>query len=140
MMHVQADLELSLVLGGDRTVAVPATLGYDPGEPFAVSALFRTTDGDITWVFARDLLEDGLTKPTGEGDVAIWPSVTRARKVVCLSLASPSGSALLEADHGAVRLFLDHSYALVAMGSESGALDLDHELDLLLGDEPTSSV
>jgi hypothetical protein len=139
MMHVHADLELSLVLGGDRTVAVPATLGYDPDEPFAVSAVFRTTEGDITWVFARDLLEDGLTKPSGEGDVAIWPSVTRDRRVVCLSLASPSGSALLEADLASVRLFLDHSYALVPMGSETGTLDLDRELDLLFGDEPTSS-
>jgi hypothetical protein len=140
MIPVRADLDLRLVLGGDRTVTVPATLAYAPTEPYAVSAVFRTSDGDVTWVFSRDLLEDGLSRPSGEGDVAVWPSSIRDAKVVCLSLASPSGSALLEADVDAVRRFLDDSYSQVPMGTEGELLDLDAELAALLGDEPGTAL
>jgi hypothetical protein len=139
MLPVRADLDLRLVLGGERTITVPATLSYDVDEPYAVTALFRTSDGDVAWVFGRDLLEDGMSAPVGEGDVAVWPSTTRGIRVICLSLASPSGSALLEADHAAVQSFLDDSYRAVPLGSESGLLDLDAELAALLGDEPSPS-
>jgi hypothetical protein len=134
MMPVRADLDLRLVLGGDRMVTVPATLAYSPDEPYAVTALFRTSDGDVTWVFGRDLLEDGMTESVGEGDVAVWPSATGGAHVICLSLASPSGSALLEADLVAVRSFLDASYQLVPLGAEADQLDIDAELAVLLGD------
>ena len=133
MTTVRTDLDLRLVLGGDRTAVVPATLGYDSMEPYAVTALFRTSDGDVTWVFGRDLLEDGLRTPVGEGDVAVWPSSSDGLPVVCLSLASPSGSALLEADLDTVRSFLDAAYTAVPMGHESQALDIDNALLQLLG-------
>jgi hypothetical protein len=138
MTSVRTDLDLRLVLGGDRTLVVPATLGYDPVEPYAVTALFRTSDGDVTWIFGRDLLEDGLRMPVGEGDVAVWPSTSNGRPVVCLSLASPSGSALLEADLATVRLFLDQAYRVVPMGCEDQSLDIDGALMALLGGEPFS--
>ena len=134
MTTVRTDLDLRLVLGGDRTAVVPATLGYDSMEPYAVTALFRTSDGDVTWVFGRDLLEDGLRTPVGQGDVAVWPSHHEGRKVVCISLASPSGSALLEADIVDVSSFLDASFTVVPMGTEMDDLDLDAELAELLGD------
>jgi hypothetical protein len=134
-VSVRAEIELRLVLGGDRAVTVPSTLGYAPSDPYAISATFRTSDGDVTWVFGRDLIEDGLRMPSGEGDVAVWPSISDGRGVVCLSLDSPSGSALLEADLHAMRAFLDASYDLVPMGQESGHLDLDETLARLLGDE-----
>ena len=138
MLPVRADLDLRLVLGGDRSVTVPATLSYASHEPFAVSAVFRTSDGDVAWVFGRDLLEDGMSASVGEGDVVVWPSTTHGDRVICLSLASPSGSALLEADHDAVQAFLDDSYRLVPMGSEGTMLDLDSELAALLGDAPSA--
>ena len=54
--------------------------------------------------------------------------------IVCLSLASPSGSALLEADTADVATFLDASFSVVPMGTEMAAVDLDAELAELLGD------
>lgn len=132
-MSVRADIELRLVIGGDRAVTVPSTLGYSPDDPYAVSTVFRTSDGDVTWVFGRDLIEDGLRMPVGEGDVAVWPSIAEGRGVVCLSLASPSGCALLEADLEAVRTFLDASYDLVPSGQEGRHLDLDAAIAELLG-------
>jgi hypothetical protein len=140
MLPVRADLDLRLVLGGERSITVPATLSYAVDEPYAVTALFRTSDGDVAWVFGRDLLEDGMTAPAGDGDVAVWPSTSQGTRIICLSLASPSGSALLEADLAAVQAFLDESYRLVPLGQESAMLDLDAELASLLGDEPSPSL
>lgn len=133
MSSVRTGLTLRLVLGGDADVHVPSTLVYDSRAPFAVTAVFHTNEGDVTWVFGRDLLEDGLSAPSGEGDVAVWPSRSRDRKVVCLSLASPSGSALLEADAADVIAFLDASFLITPMGSEMDGVDLDAELTELLG-------
>jgi hypothetical protein len=134
-MHVTADLDLRLVLGGDRMMTIPATLTYSAHEPYAVTAVFRTSDGDVSWVFGRDLLEDGLASPAGEGDVAVWPSMAHGRRIVCLSLVSPSGSALLEADHARVRAFLDDSLREVPRGTETALLDLDAGLAALLDDD-----
>jgi hypothetical protein len=135
MMPVRADLELRLVLGGDRSATVPVRLGYRPTDPWAVTAVFRTADGDVTWVFGRDLLEEGIARPSGEGDVAVWPAVDAADgPQLYLSLASPSGSALLQADPFEVRRFLDETYRLVPAGTESTFLDLDAELARLVDD------
>lgn len=134
MMPVRAELELRLVLGGDRSATVPVRLGYRPADPWAVTAVFRTADGDVTWVFGRDLLEEGLFGPVGEGDVAVWPVSTANGRCLYLSLASPNGSALLEADPGAVREFLDRTYLHVPAGTESSRIDLDAELARLVDD------
>ncbi len=136
MPFVSADLDLTLVMEDDRTLRVPSTLLYSPENPYAVTAVFRTADGDVTWVFGRDLLDDGLIEPAGEGDVTVWPAVENGRAVVCLALASPAGSALLQLDAGALRVFLDESYELVEMGHESEHLDIDAALAELLGDAP----
>jgi hypothetical protein len=136
MLSVSADLDLVLVLGGDRVVVVPTRLQYSSENPYAVTALFRTSDGDVGWIFGRDLLAEGLTGPAGEGDVTVWPSQGADGPIVCMALDSPSGGALLEADLDHVRGFLDDTYRLVPPGSESGLLDLDAEIAALLGDAP----
>jgi hypothetical protein len=130
MLSVSADLDLVLVLGGDRVVVVPTTLQYSSENPYAVTALFRTTEGDVGWIFGRDLLAEGLAGPAGEGDVTVWPSADG--KVVCVALDSPSGGALLEADLEHVRGFLADTYRLVPEGAESGLMDLDSEIAALL--------
>lgn len=135
MLSVTADLDLVLVLGGDRVVVVPTTLQYSSESPFAVTTLFRTSEGDVSWIFGRDLLADGLVDPAGEGDVTIWPSRSAQGEIVCIALDSPSGGALLEADLRTVRGFLDDTYRLVPAGTESDLLDLDAEIAALLGDD-----
>jgi hypothetical protein len=132
---VTTALDLRLVLGSDRAVVVPATFDYDPAEPFAVTATVATAEGDVTWIFARDLLDQGLTEPSGEGDVAVWPSRSHGAAVVCVALSSPSGQALLEADRIRLESFLRLSYQMVPAGEESEHLDLDGALDALLFEE-----
>ena len=53
---------------------------------------------------------------------------------MCISLASPSGSALLEAEQADLLEFLDATFVVMPMGTEMDALDLDGELAELLGD------
>jgi hypothetical protein len=134
---VTTSLELRLVLSGDLAAPVPCRLAYAATAPFEVAAEFATADGPVTWVFARDLVRDGLTRAVGEGDVVVWPSRGPEGDVVCLALSSPSGRALLEADGAAVAAFVARTDALVPPGSESSLLDLDDVVGRLLSqDDP----
>lgn len=133
---VTSELELRLVMGGDRTALVPCRLSYAAESPYELQAEFRTVDGLVTWVFARDLVRSGLDRPVGDGDVVVWPSRGTSTEVICLALSSPSGRALLEADRAAVAEFVQRTDAVVAPGSESDRLDLDGLIEQLLADDP----
>ena len=76
MLPVRADLDLRLVLGGDRSTTVPATpvvrrrraLRRDRGVPHRR----RRRHLGLRPRPARG----GMAAPVGEGDVAVWPSTT----------------------------------------------------------------
>jgi hypothetical protein len=53
---------------------------------------------------------------------------------VCIALRSPSGQALLEAPAADIHEFLERSYDVVPVGSESDFLDLDGLIRDLLGE------
>ncbi|UZJ26084.1 SsgA family sporulation/cell division regulator [Rhodococcus antarcticus] len=115
------------------SVPVPAQLRFSVVDPFAVH--LRLTTGparDVRWVFARELLTEGLLAPTGDGDVRVWPCADGTRDVVLLELSSPSGHACFEASATEVAAFLDRSFAVVAPGRESEQVDLDAALAALL--------
>ena len=131
--HVDAEVELRLVVPEAGKVPVAVQLGYGVLDPFAVTASFRGDGGAIEWVFARDLLREGMRRPTGEGDVQVWPGEADGRPVILVSLSSPDGHAVLEADADDVRAFLDRTHALVPPGAESRYVHVDDELADLLG-------
>ena len=134
---VTAPIELRLVVPGSPSLPVAADITYDHGDPYAVRVAFHTGGADIVeWTFARSLLTDGVTRPVGEGDVQVWPSHSAGKPVICLSLSSPSGRALFEAPLTDLVEFLTKTYAVVPTGSESGFVDVDAELALLLWSEP----
>jgi hypothetical protein len=135
---------LTLQLIGPRSwTDVPAVLAYDARDPFAVRIVFgdpatAATDG-VTWLMGRDLLQAGLSRPAGEGDVRLWPASATA-DVLFLHLRAPSGEALFELSRAALAAFLRGTERLVPIGEEHAALDLDDELALLLsngGADPT---
>ena len=103
---VTTEMNLKLVLTAERSVTVLALFDYAAHEPFSVRATFRTSEGDVNWVFARDLLAEGLRKPVGDGDIAVWPSKNASGDIFCLSLSSPSGQALMEAPREQIEEFL----------------------------------
>lgn len=139
---VQTDLQLRLVIAGCAPLAVRAGLRYDVLDPYAIQVSFHTgsaADGEVVeWTFARSLLSEGVSSPSGDGDVQVWPSTSGGLPVVCLSLSSPSGKALFEVPLPELVQFLTQTYAAVPTGSESDHVDVDAELALLLWAEPGS--
>ena len=133
---VTAELELRLVVTGGPSLPVVAGLRYDADDPWAVRVAFHTGgegDGIVEWMFARQLLTEGVAAACGEGDVRVWPALHGTERVVNLAMASPSGSALFEIDRDALVEFLQQTYLAVPTGHEGTAVDLDAELALLLG-------
>jgi hypothetical protein len=135
---------LTLHLIGPRSwTEVPALLSYEPTDPYAVRICFGevgasssepvTGDDGVIWLLGRDLLRSGLERPTGEGDVRIWPAQSAA-DVLFLHLQAPSGEALFELSRATVTAFLRQTEALVPLGGETALLGLDEELQALLFD------
>lgn len=131
---VTHELQMQVVLDDENRVSLPATLAYDARDPFAVSATFRTGDGDITWVFARDLLRDGLVDCVGEGDIVIRPAHPSRGSLVLLTLSSPSGSARLEGDRTQLRSFIDDVFDALPAGEEWQYIQVDRVIDELLAE------
>lgn len=134
-VSVSTVLQVSLVVPDAASAPVEATLTYRPGDPYAVRIAFRTRPGAdaVEWTFARQLLTDGVTARSGVGDVRTWPARSCEEQVVCLSLTSPSGTALFEIPVNGLVAFLTRTYAEVPTGGESHHVDVDRELAELLG-------
>lgn len=123
-----------LITADDTELPVPATLRYTSLDPLAVHIDFPpevALDGEgVTWTFGRTLLEQGIARPSGTGDVHLWPC-GRARTVV--EFHSPYGLALLQFDTPALRRFLLRTYAVVAAGQEDMGEAVDRGLSALFG-------
>ncbi|HST96605.1 MAG TPA: SsgA family sporulation/cell division regulator [Geodermatophilus sp.] len=114
---------------------------YEISDPFAVRITFGdgAEEDGISWLVGRDLLQTGLDRPAGEGDVRLWPSRTSG-DVLFLHLRAPSGEALFEVSRGTVAGFLQLTTSVVPFGEESSVLEVDSELAALLsngGADPT---
>lgn len=124
---------MELILASGDSVPVPASLLYTSRDPFAVHIAFHVALGDpILWVFSRDLLARGLLRPSGRGDVRLWPTGAGRGAMLHLALSSPHGSAQLEAALPVVTRWLERTYQLVPPGREADGLDLEPELARLL--------
>jgi hypothetical protein len=121
------------LVGPHSWTDVPATLGYEVADPYAVRIGFGEQGGDegISWLLARDLMRAGLERPAGDGDVRLWPARTTG-DVLFLHLRAPSGEALFELSRTAVAAFLRETERLVPVGEEAAALRVDDELAALL--------
>ncbi|MFF7749299.1 SsgA family sporulation/cell division regulator [Streptomyces sp. NPDC007971] len=123
-----------LITAEDQEVPVSATLRYTAGDPLAVFVDFppeATLGGDeVTWTFARSLLDQGLRAPAGHGDVQIWP-YGHTRTVV--EFHSSCGLALIQFPTSALRRFLLNTYAMVPAGQEDVAAVVERGLSTLFG-------
>ncbi|MGV9644802.1 SsgA family sporulation/cell division regulator [Streptomyces sp. NPDC004822] len=130
---VERELELRLILSPERSVPVPARLGYHSDDPYAVHVTFHITSAQpVHWTFSRDLLIEGVFRPCGHGDVRVWPTKSEGRAVVLMALSSPDGDALLEAPAAQVSAWLERTLRAVPPGTETGQLGIDDALDELL--------
>ncbi|MFB7662781.1 SsgA family sporulation/cell division regulator [Kitasatospora sp. NPDC056138] len=133
-MHstVQGHVVMNLVVSNELSFRIVVDLAYDPADPYAIRLTFHLPgDAPVTWVFARELLLDGISSPTGEGDVHIHP-VGEELSEVGVMLRSPEGDAVLRAPSPPLIAFLAGTDRLVPMGEERTGRDLDAQLALIL--------
>ena len=89
----------------DERRVVPVALRYDPeADPRQVRI---TLPGPHEWVFARELLEQGLRAPVSSGDVSVWPC---GRVQAVMEFHSPQGVAVVQVDSKALMRFLRRTY------------------------------
>ena len=128
------------LVGPTSWTEVSAALRYDSGDPFAVRIRFggraEAADGDdagsgVEWLVARDLLHAGLSRPSGDGDIRLWPARTPG-DVLFLELRAPSGHALFELSRAVLAGFVADTERLVPRGQESEVVDVEPELVELL--------
>jgi hypothetical protein len=103
---------------------------YVASQPFTITVAFQTDDDVwVEWMFARDLLVNGLVGAAGIGDVRLRPRRTHARTALQLEISSPDGHALLEFDRESVQRFLEATLNIVPLGAESDHFDVDGLID-----------
>jgi hypothetical protein len=122
------------LLSDGGQVGVVGELGYCRDDPYAVTATFRVGAGDgVQWLVARDLLIEGLISPAGDGDFHIAPDESDA-DLVNIELRGPDRCAVLTVTTAALTEFLTATYAVVGVGEEHRAVDIDDELAVLAND------
>ncbi|MFF0225866.1 SsgA family sporulation/cell division regulator [Streptomyces sp. NPDC004629] len=108
-------------------LSITCEFSYSARDPYAVTLIFDAEgDWPVRWVFSRDLLADGLTARTGQGDVMVWPEHRLGGpSAVWIEVGSAPRTALFEIPALPVAKWLAHSYALVPRGEELPAVDWD---------------
>ncbi|GAB3000691.1 SsgA family sporulation/cell division regulator [Streptomyces pseudoechinosporeus] len=131
--YIDQMLYTELVLASDERIAVPTRLLYKARDPFAVHLVFHPdADRAVPWVLARDLLAQGLLRPSGQGDVHLWPVGCGPDAELNIALSSPQGTARLTAPLATVAQWLERTYQSVPVGREADGLDVDGEVARLL--------
>jgi len=149
---ISAELGLKLVVPKQTIVPLVASMYYSGSDPYAVRMAFHVgTDEPVEWIFARDLLAAGTESRQGDGDVQVWPSPVSVAEtsdldligtadpeetrgnVLNIELSSPFGRAHFEAPAEAMSTFLQRTYQIVPAGQESRYIDIETELNDLLG-------
>jgi hypothetical protein len=130
---VAAELGLRLVVPEHGGVPLTASLYYRGDDPYAIRMAFHVgTEDPVEWIFARDLLAEGLDCVAGDGDVRVWPSTAAHRDVLNLELSSPFGQAHFEAPLTAMTGFLLRTFEVVPAGREGEFIDIEGELNDML--------
>ncbi|MEC4015785.1 SsgA family sporulation/cell division regulator [Streptomyces sp. H27-D2] len=130
---VQAQLMMSFLVSEELSFRIPVDLEFDSHDPYAIRLTFDLPgDVPVTWSFGRELLLDGLSGPSGEGDVRIEPSSDEHLADVFIRLQVGAEGALFRSGAPPLVAFLDRTDRLVALGQEEVCGNLDAELDRIL--------
>ncbi|MBA3844804.1 MAG: SsgA family sporulation/cell division regulator [Actinobacteria bacterium] len=134
VIHLRTAFEI--VSDDTSTTPVEGNLTYDSRDPYALRVSFRTDiSTTIDWLFARDLLRDGLTAPAGTGDVRIEPTSDNLDQLR-FEFSSPCGYAALVTCANTLENFLYRTLEAVPEGAEYSAFDFELALSELLDGLP----
>lgn len=130
--HIVCRTSIHVTVAGEVPVPLPAELRYTAADPYAVClSLGAPTAPSVDWVFARSLLTQGLHRPTGRGDVVVFPRRPQTPDSIRVLLRTRAGAALLEVASAPVTAFLRRTEALVPPGTEHHHIDVDRVVELL---------
>ncbi|MBD9733572.1 SsgA family sporulation/cell division regulator [Streptomyces sp. H28] len=105
--HVVTDADPLL---GDRG-AVPVVLRYDPeSDPRSVRVALPGS-GEREWTVPRELLEEGLHLPAGQGEVQVWPC---GRVQTVVEFHTARGVSVVQFENKVLTRFLRRTYAAAA--------------------------
>ncbi|MFD4508284.1 SsgA family sporulation/cell division regulator [Streptomyces sp. NPDC058457] len=110
-----------------EALPVQARFHYHHTRPLEVRVDFLTGNGGaVTWVLSRDLLMRGLLRPSGDGDVRVWPACPRHDgDALWVFLQGRTGAALLEVRLSPLRAWLEETLRSVPCGTEGLSMDWD---------------
>ncbi|MFF3464604.1 SsgA family sporulation/cell division regulator [Streptomyces sp. NPDC001984] len=124
-----ADLSLRMWLHVSLHESLPiqARFSYDHTQPLEVRVtFFNNIGGAVTWALSRDLLMRGLHRPSGDGDVRIWPPCQRhGGDSLWMLLQGRTGAALLEGRADLLGAWLQKTLTYVPFGTEGLSMDWD---------------
>ncbi|GAB7183959.1 hypothetical protein ATKI12_3790 [Kitasatospora sp. Ki12] len=107
-------LDVHRVLGRTARQPLRAEFRFDPATPDLVTLTLTPPRGRaVTWRIGRGLLHRGLTEPSGEGDVRIWPLPGERGALAWLRLASRETGAVLELPVGELAEWFEETDRLV---------------------------
>ncbi|NED94175.1 SsgA family sporulation/cell division regulator [Phytoactinopolyspora alkaliphila] len=136
MEHMTVSYPMTLRLLSSQTGSrpLPAQFHYSARDPLAVTVVFDAqSESPVSWVFARDLLAEGLDGRAGIGDISLWPTEDEAGlPALQIRLSSPDGDAYILASASQVEEFLARTWRVVPPGAESALLGIDLALVSLL--------
>lgn len=134
---------MSFLVSEELSFRIPVELRYETCDPYAVRLTFHLPgDAPVTWAFGRELLVDGVIRPSGDGDVHIAPGEAEACGEVLIRLQVGCDQALFRSGAAPLVAFLDRTDKLVPLGQERSLADfdtyLDETLDRILAEEPST--
>jgi hypothetical protein len=116
---IATELSARLLQLGGRSGAARIHLQYRSTDPYAVELTIRVRgQKPITWLFGRELLDDGLRQPSGVGDIRIAPCPLAPTALLHVTLRDDVGAIDLEMRFAPVAEFLQLTYLQVAQGTE----------------------
>lgn len=105
----------ALLESGTGTTVTVDLVWQEVAHPEVQMFIQQRRGPEREWVFARELLADGLRTSAGAGDVRVQPDP--AGGTVHIALLSNTGSAVLAANHTDLQVFLDRTLRVTPLAA-----------------------
>jgi hypothetical protein len=129
---VTADFSARVLRPGSGSVAARIHLHFESTDPYAVVMTVRLPGREtIPWIFARELLDDGLSRASGAGDVTVEPCPHAPSLLLHVTLRDDVSEAVLEMRMAPVFEFLLSTHERVPPGREGQFLLVEDDVRVI---------